>query len=127
MDKKTDSKNIVMRILTTDTKGHAASKADAASQQSWSILLPRGCKKGIKKHDSARIIADITKHTFVFSKKGFAVFQENQDVAGGKEEHLGQCYSHTSTVTYTGVESFETCSLLLGEGTLSRNVKRPTG
>lgn len=72
MDKNTDSKTTVLHVLITDTKGHAASKADAASQHvsEHFIAQSRG-KKAVRKHYSARTTPEVTQHPFVFPPERF--------------------------------------------------------
>lgn len=98
MDKKTDSKNIVMHVLITVTKGHAASKGDAASQHvSEHLIAQSEGKKTIKKHCSARTIPVVTQHPFLFLRKVLLVYQENHDAPGERENvtalHLLQMHT----------------------------------
>lgn len=67
MDKKYDSIEVVVCVLITDTKGHAASKGDTVSEHY--IAQSKG-KKSIKRHFSARAFLDITEDPFL---QGFAV------------------------------------------------------
>lgn len=116
MDKKTDSKNIVMHVLITVTKGHTVSKGDAASQHvSEHLIAQSEGKKTIKKHCSARTIPVVTQHPFLFPQKGFTSVPGEPRCTRGKEKHLGECYSPASSAgAYLGVESFEIMLLTVG-------------
>lgn len=111
MDKKTDSKNIVMHVLITVTKGHAASKGDAASQHvSEHLIAQSEGKKTIKKHCSARTIPVVTP-PLSFPQKGFTSVPGEPRCTRGK----GECYSPASSAdAYLGVESFEMMLLTAG-------------
>lgn len=125
MDKNTDSKNTVMHVLITDTKGHAASKADAASQLVSEHFTARNRgKKAVRKHYSARTTPDVTQHPFVFPQKGFASLPE-PGCSWGKEEHRGKSYSPASSpAVYLEVESFEMLFLTAGRRYALQNCQK---
>lgn len=114
-----------MHVLITDSKGHAASKADAASQHvSEHFIAQNRGKKAVRKHYSARTTPEVTQHTFVFPPKGFASVPE-PGCSWGEEEHRGQSYSPASSAAiYIEFESFEMLFLTAGRRNPLQNCQK---
>lgn len=73
----------------THTKGHTASKVDAASQHVEHFSAQRQGKKAIKKHYSARATPDVTQHPVVFPQEGFAGIPGEQGCSWTKRRTSG--------------------------------------